>query len=80
MSFVEQDDIFTIAESYAKGLVAELVPEKSITVDFQRIPYHEAQERYGSDKPDLRFGMEFVDISSLVESSDFGVFSNAVKD
>jgi aspartyl-tRNA synthetase len=57
-----------------------VTPHKTITIDFQRIPHHEAIDLYGSDKPDLRFGMKFVNISDLVKDSEFGVFSNTVKD
>jgi len=66
MSFVEQDDVFGVAEAYASQLVAELVPHKSITVNFVQIPYAEAMELYGSDKPDLRFGMQLVDVTTLL--------------
>ncbi len=66
MSFVEQDDVFAIAEAYASQLVAELVPHKSITVNFAQIPYAEAMELYGCDKPDLRFGMLLMDVTKLL--------------
>lgn len=78
MSFVHQEDIRAVAESYVRQLCAELVPHKTITVDCIKIPYAEAMERYGSDKPDLRFGLEFVNISSLVATSQFSVFAEAV--
>lgn len=80
MSFVEQKDVFMVAESFVKDLVETLVPEKKVTVSFVQIPHAEALARYGSDKPDLRFGMEFVDLSNWLKDSDFGVFANAVKD
>lgn len=80
MSFVDQEDIFTICEWYMHHLIKELVPNKEITVDFQRIPHNEAMNRYGSDKPDVRFGMEFLDISDLVRDVEFGVFSKTVQD
>ena len=63
MSFVEQEDVFKVAEGYIHSLIKELVPTKSITVDFKRIPHAEALDKYGSDKPDLRFGMEFVNLT-----------------
>ena len=78
MSFVEQDDIFAVGESYIRDMVAALVPNKRITVSFDRIPYHQAQALYGSDKPDLRFGMQFFDLSSVVASCGFSVFADAV--
>jgi len=69
MSFVEQDDVFAIAEKYVSELVEELVPEKWISVDFAKIPYHEAMEAYGSDKPDLRFDMQFVDVTTILNNA-----------
>ncbi|USN55125.1 MAG: aspartate--tRNA ligase [Candidatus Peribacteria bacterium] len=78
MSFVHQDDVFAVAESYATEMVTALVPHKTITVDFARISYDEAMQTYGSDKPDLRFGMEFCDLSELARNSGFSVFSAAV--
>ena len=80
MSFVEQQDVFDIAEAYMTEMIEYLVPDKSISVEFAKIPHEEAMSLYGSDKPDLRFDMQFVDISEIVKSSDFGVFANTVKD
>lgn len=68
MSFVEQDDVFAVAEAYCKELVAELVPEKKITVSFDHISYHDAMSDYGSDKPDLRFGMKHLDVTTLLNT------------
>lgn len=78
MSFVEQEDVFKIAEWYIHDLIPTLVPQKTITVDFKRLSYADAIDLYGSDKPDLRFGMEFVDVSEVVSKSTFGVFTDAV--
>lgn len=66
MSFVEQGDVFIVAEWRCRDLVAELVPNKKITVNFVQIPYHEAMELYGSDKPDLRFDMLHMDVTTLL--------------
>ena len=66
MSFVEQEDVFDVAEAYTRDLVAELVPHKSITINFVQIPYAEAMELYGSDRPDLRFGMLHMDVTTLL--------------
>lgn len=74
MSFVEQEDVFKIAEWYIHDLIPTLVPQKTITVDFKRLSYADAIDLYGSDKPDLRFGMEFVDVSDVAIKSTFGVF------
>ena len=76
-SFIDQEDIFELTE----GLVA-LMFEDAIGVKletpFPRMAHKEAMERFGSDKPDLRFGMELVDISSLVAGSEFAVFQGAL--
>lgn len=79
MSFVEVEDIMEIVE----GLITKLFREvlgKEISLPLPRLTYREAMERYGSDKPDTRFGMEICDISDLVKDSDFGVFASAVAD
>jgi len=77
MSFIEQDDILRVIE----GLIADVF-KKCIGVEvplpLPRIKYQEAMLRYGSDKPDLRFGLEIVDVGDLVERTEFGVFKNAV--
>ena len=78
MSFMSQEEILTMIE----GLIAHVMKEvKGIDVvtPFPRLDYEEAMERFGSDKPDTRFGMELKDISDLVKSLDFKVFSNAVE-
>ena len=78
MSFMSQEDILTMIE----GLIAHVMKEvKGIDVvtPFPRLDYEEAMERFGSDKPDTRFGMELKDVSDLVKNLDFKVFSNAVE-
>ena len=63
-------------EGYIKRLYKEV---KGITIaDMPRLTYHEAMERYGSDKPDTRFGMEIVNLTELVQNSEFPVFANAI--
>ncbi len=79
LSFVERDDVLQIME----GLVAHTfmeVLDVEIATPFQRLTYQEAITRFGSDKPDLRYGLEIVDISKLVGDCDFKVFSGCVKD
>ncbi len=79
MSFVTEDDVFTVAE----GLMKELwlaVRGDELTTPFPRLPYREAMLRYGSDKPDLRFGMEIVDLTDAVRESEFKVFRSVVAD
>ena len=78
MSFMSQEEILTMIE----GLIAHVMKEvKGINVvtPFPRLDYEEAMERFGSDKPDTRFGMELKDVSDLVKNLDFKVFSNAVE-
>ena len=76
MSFVTQEDIMQMLEGYIKRLYKEV---KGITIaDMPRLTYHEAMERYGSDKPDTRFGMEIVNLTELVQNSEFPVFANAI--
>ncbi|MCG6193064.1 aspartate--tRNA ligase [Leptospira sp. FAT2] len=77
-SFVSQEEILSEIE----GLVAEIYKEVfniQLTVPFPRMTYKTAMEEYGSDKPDLRFGMKLVDVSEIVKDCDFNVFSGAVK-
>ena len=76
MSFVEQEDVLTLTEQ----LMAEVWRDAGheIELPFPRVPYGEALARYGSDKPDLRYGLEIGDVSEQVAGSEFGVFSRAV--
>jgi aspartyl-tRNA synthetase len=75
MSFVEQNDILDIFEGLTRHLFREL--KGFDPGEFQRMPYAEAMEKYGSDKPDLRFGMAFNDITNLAQGKDFPVFNSA---
>ena len=79
MSFVEQEDIFQIMEPLMIELTEQFSDKEIVYRPFLRLPWREAMERYGSDKPDLRFGMEIQPITHLVENSGFEVFDNAVK-
>ena len=75
MSFVEQEDILTVFESLVKNLFKII---KGVELpDFQRMTYEEAMTTYGSDKPDLRFEMKFVDLSSSMKGNGFKVFDDA---
>ncbi len=78
MTFVEQEDILQLIEQLMTELVAAVTPHKRVISPFPRLTYHEAMERFGTDKPDLRLGMELVDMSGLVRGSDFAVFANAL--
>ena len=78
ISFVERDDIIDLIEEMMVGMVehASLVPLAS--KEFPRLTYEEATERYGTDRPDLRYGLELVDISDIAGKSAFGVFAKNV--
>lgn len=76
MSFVERKDIIAIFEGMIKHLF-QFVLRLDFDKPFMQLPYSEAIRLYGSDKPDLRFGMEFVEIAPLVKGKNFGVFDNA---
>jgi aspartyl-tRNA synthetase len=76
MAFVEQDDILNTFEGLIKHLF-KTVRGVDFTEAFPRMQYAEAMERYGSDKPDIRFGMEFVDLSDLAIGKGFVVFDSA---
>jgi aspartyl-tRNA synthetase len=75
MSFVEQEDILNIFEGLAKYLFKEI---KGIDItEFPRMPYSEAMDNYGSDKPDIRFDMKMKELTSLAKGKDFSVFDSA---
>jgi len=79
MSFPTMDEIFDVAERLMKDTCGVVAPDKKIiSCPFPRITYKEAMERYGSDKPDTRFGLELQDVTALLKGkSEFGVFNNA---
>ncbi len=78
MSFAEEEDIINLFEELFTSLVKAVKPELRLITPFLRLTYAEAMERYGSDKPDLRFGMEIRDLSEIAARSGFGIFSSAV--
>lgn len=78
MSFVEQDDILALNERLMQHVVARATGQ-SIGIPFARIPYQQAMSRYGSDKPDLRFGLELSDVSDTFRSSDFRGFRSVLE-
>ena len=78
MSFVAEEDVFRVGEALMAALWRELIGVE-LELPFPRLTFGEAMERYGTDKPDLRFGMEFQDHTELLQGSDFGVFQ-ATKD
>ena len=78
MSFVDVDDILEMTEGFVQYLFKKVL-NLDVTLPLPRLTYAEAMNRYGSDKPDTRFGMDLQDISSLVQDVDFAVFRNALE-
>ncbi len=78
MSFVQPEDIMDVQERFMKNLFKEVL-DRDIEIPFRRISYDEAMERYGSDKPDTRFGFELTDIAEIVKDCDFKVFTEAIE-
>ncbi len=79
MSFVDMDDVLDVVERLFTEMVPAVVPHKHTLSPFPRLTYSEAVERYGSDKPDLRYGLELVNLTALLANSPFTLFSSAVQ-
>ncbi|WP_138206310.1 aspartate--tRNA ligase [Haloimpatiens lingqiaonensis] len=79
MSFVEEDDVIEVNERLIQRVFKEVL-NVDVELPIARMPYKEAMEKYGSDKPDLRFGMEINDLTSVVSNSEFVVFKNAISE
>ena len=77
MSFVDVEDVLAIGEGFMKTVFDKALGEQ-ITLPLPRLTYTEAMERFGSDKPDTRFGMEIIDLTDTVKDCGFGVFASAV--
>ncbi len=78
MSFVEDgEEVRSTMEPLIKSLVKDFAGKKLLSEDIPRIPYVEAMERYGSDKPDLRYGMELIDLTDVFAATEFAVFASA---
>jgi len=78
MSFVDEDDIFAVVEGVIRLLYKE-IQDIELPRSFPRLDYYEAMERYGSDKPDLRYGLELQEFAPFVAPSDFNVFKDVLK-
>lgn len=75
MAFVEQEDILNVFEGLTRHLLKEI---KGVSLDkFPRMTYDEAMKKYGNDKPDIRFGMEFGELNAMAQHRDFGIFNEA---
>ena len=79
LSFVEESDVIQILEDLHINIVEKVRPDAKMMVPFPRLTYKEAIERYGTDKPDLRFGMEFIDFTDLFSGTDFMVFKKVIE-
>ncbi len=79
MSFVTEEDVISTVERFVTRVAKEVLPERPILHEpFPRLTYAEAMDRYGSDKPDIRFGMELVELTETVHEVDFRVFSEPI--
>ena len=77
MSFIEPEDVMAIGEGFIRDVYKRL-QNIGIPTPFRRITWHEAMERFGSDKPDLRFGLELVNLSDVLKDTEFRVFAGAL--
>jgi aspartyl-tRNA synthetase len=80
MSFVTQDDILNLLEELFTSMVQTIKPELNLVKPFPRLTYAESMERYASDKPDLRYGLEIADFTDIAAQTDFAVFRSAISD
>lgn len=79
MSFVEQEDILQLMEELLTALVTALRPDMKVLTPFPRLSYAEVMDKYGTDKPDIRFGLEIKDISDIAAVTSFEIFRAAVQ-
>jgi aspartyl-tRNA synthetase len=79
MSFIDEEDILSLLEEMFTSLVETIKPEMKMLKPFPRLSFAETMERYGTDKPDIRFGMELKDLSKIVAKSEFAVFHSAIQ-
>ena len=79
MSFVDQEDVLALTEELYIGMIEKVAPHKKLKKPFPRLTHAEAMERYASDKPDLRFGLEMTDVSDLAAETSFRVFLSTIE-
>jgi aspartyl-tRNA synthetase len=79
MSFVERDEILQVVEGLVTGLVPAVTPHKRILSPFPRLSFKEAMSRFGTDKPDIRFGVELVDLTETLRGTELQVFSQTIR-
>jgi len=78
MSFVSEDDILNLMEELFTALVLAIKPEMQVIRPFPHLTFAEAMERYGTDKPDLRFGLELKDLTDIAAQTEFSIFRSAI--
>ena len=78
MSFIDEDDILKLMEELFTALVKAIKPKMKVPKPFPRLSFAEAMERYGTDKPDLRFAMELADLTEIAAKTDFAVFKDII--
>src|ERR1043165_62754 len=80
MSFVQRDDVLALVEQLYTEMILAVAPHKKLlSTPWPKFSYREVVERYGTDKPDVRFGMELIDVSEVFAKSDFRVFQSAIE-
>ena len=80
MSYVHRDDVLTLVENLYTEMLPVVAPHKKLlSSPWKKIPYREALDKYGTDKPDLRFGMELIDVSDIFSKSEFRVFQSTLE-
>ena len=78
MGFIDQEDILALMEEMFVAIVENVTPQYKMIKPFPRLTYRESMERFGCDKPDIRYGMEIKDISDIAAKTEFGVFRSAL--
>ena len=78
MSFAQEEDVINLVEGLFTSLVETTKPERRLIKPFPRLSYAEAIERYGSDKPDMRFGLEIKDLTDIAAGSEFAIFQSVI--
>ena len=79
ISFIDEDDVLSLMEELYTGLAKAAAPDKSVPSPFPRMTFAEAMRRFGTDKPDLRFGLEITDLSNIVKDSGVAVFTSVLE-
>ncbi|MDP6548513.1 MAG: aspartate--tRNA ligase, partial [Dehalococcoidia bacterium] len=79
MSFVEEEDVLRLTEELYTGMVESVAPEKKLAKPFPRLTHEEALSKYGTDKPDLRYGLEMAEVNDLAAETEFRVFLSTIQ-